>query len=245
MYNSSVNNPKIMALAEPLKAYLQIQFQVNTINRKLDSDLTDEEREVLLTKLESLNGRNVKNLDTLQTLINGMPEYTNTDIHVTYGGKFMRLHQVPIAIPSAVRLAYYFINGFDAERLLSDLNMEVLSYYNLRLNKIEVGEKYHIPWHLVDQHKDNFELYTRIVTAYTNYFGSEFNLYNREHKTIPVVREKLTTEQIFDRRRAEAQRTLTEHRKAVNSAELEVQAYIRRTSTPKLRGVAKARQQTL
>ncbi len=239
--NSASNNPKINALEAPLSAYLRMQFQLNTLKRKL-SGLIGEDLEVVETKIASLESRSSVYLEKVNELLQKITHY---QVDVNYGGCSMPLSSVPIGIGENVLYAYYYVYGFDVEKILTDLNLEMLTYFNLHLSKKEVGEAYSIPWHLVDQHKDNFELYTRIITAYTNQFGNEFNLYNRWTtdklgKRIPKI-SRSKPEETFESMLKEAQRTLANHKKAVSDADLEVQSFIRRTTVPKLRGVVKGK----
>lgn len=239
--NSASNNPKIKAIELPLASYLRARFQINSLRTKLSS-IPMEDRQVINDKISNLILRSNKDFDTISAMVE---KFTKPAITVNYGGSPMYLTQVPIDVPEAIKYAYYLVHGFDVERILSDLNMEILTYFNLRLCKSEVGRTYEIPWHLVDKHVDNFELYTRIVTAYTNSFGNEFNLYNRQHtfattgKVVPKTKMSKDTEAIFTARLREATDTLNKHRKAVNDVDLDVQSFVRRTSVPKLRGVVK------
>lgn len=239
--NSASNNPKIKAVEAPLASYLRARFQIRSLRSKLPS-LTEEDRSVVSAKISSLILRSNKDFDVISALLASFPSY---DTMVNYGGSSMYLNQVPIDIPYPVKYAYYLVYGFDVERILSDMNMEILTYFNLKLCKDEVGKTYDIPWDLVDAYKDNVELYTRIVTAYTNSHGNEFNLYNRwptyveTGKTIPKVKHTKDRESIFAARLKEANDTLSKHRKAVSDVDLEVQTFVRRTTIPKLRGVVK------
>lgn len=239
--NSASNNPKINALEAPLSAYLRMQFQLNTLKRRI-SGLSGEDLEVVENKIVSLESRSATYLSKVEELMRDIKQYA---VDVNYGGHSMILSSVPIPAGSTVLYAYYHVYGFDVEKILTDLNLEMLTYFNLHLSKAEVGEMYDIPWHLVDQHKDNFELYTRIITAYTNQFGNEFNLYNRwatlsSGKRIPKI-SRNKPEETFESMLREAQRTLANHKKAVSDADLEVQSFVRRTTVPKLRGVVKGK----
>lgn len=240
--NSAFNNPRIKALEVPLSAYLRVMFQVNALRRKLET-CDSEDRVVLNQKLSALTLRSNKHFDEVSELLKDIPERAVT---VNYGGGAISLNQVSLGVPQQIKYAYYLVHGFDAEKILSDMNLDVLVYFNLRLAKVEVGEAYGIPWDLVDLYKDEYDLYTRIITAYTNAYGHEFNLYNRwnalqERGSLPKSKTSRTKQEVFADCLKIAQAAQTKHRKAASDDDLEIQSYIRRTSVPKLRGVARGK----
>lgn len=238
--NSASNNPKIKALELPLSSYLRVMFQLNSLKKKLVS-AEGEEHEVLTKKLSTLILRSNKHFDEVSELLKQLPE---RNITVNYGGASMLLSQVSLGIPYPIKYAYYLVHGFDVEKILSDMNLEVLPYFNLRLSKQEVGEAYNIPWDLVDAYKDEYDVYTRIITAYTNAHGHDYNLYNRwatiqERGSFSKLKTNKSKHELFEIYLKEARAALVKHRKAVRDTDLDVQSFVRRTSVPKLRGVVK------
>lgn len=69
--------------------------------------------------------------------------------------------------PPIVLLAIYDTYGTDIDLLMHYCGREVILHKGRNADKIELGNRYFIPWQLVDKNKEDYVLYDELIRLYT------------------------------------------------------------------------------
>lgn len=90
-------------------------------------------------------------------------------IHMRYGSTSLPIYMLAKALDASENFiyAYYIEYGGDVGDLISMLGRQPIYYFNLVVDKTELGNAYDIPWKLVDIYKDEYDVYRALISKYT------------------------------------------------------------------------------
>lgn len=187
----------------------------------------------VISELPSRVAKAVMVLATLEHKLAAAVGKIDACVHMRYGSTSLPISRLAYALDAneSFIYAYYREYGGDVGDLISMLGRQPIYYFNLVVDKTELGNAYDIPWELVDIYKDEYDIYRSLISKYTVGFKGE-SIYVRKSVVSGQYRELKITAKVQERFDALEKSILQQLRP--RQAE---QRYGRRTPI-KLRGVS-------
>jgi hypothetical protein len=154
----------------------------------------------VISELPQRVAKAVMALATLEHKLADAVGKVDSVIHMRYGSTSLPIHMMAKALDVNEHFvyAYYLEYGGDVGDLISMLGRQPIYYFNLVVDKIELGNAYDIPWELVDAYKNEYDIYRAFVSKYTVGAKNE-SIYVRKSIVSGQYRELKITAKVQER----------------------------------------------
>lgn len=154
----------------------------------------------VIAELPSRVAKAVMLLTTLDHKLHAAVGTVDSSIHMRYGSTSLPICQLAKALDVSENFiyAYYHEYGGDVGDLISMLGRQPIYYFNLVVDKTELGNAYDIPWELVDVYKNEYDIYRAFISKYTVGAKNE-SIYVRKSIVSGQYRELKITAKVQER----------------------------------------------